>query len=371
MIMNKRDYYDVLGVDRNAGVDEIKKAYRQLALKFHPDRNPGDQEAEEHFKEAAEAYEALHDPDKRRIYDQYGHEGLRGTGFSGFGGFEDIFSNFGDLFEEFFGGTRQRQRNGPARGRDLRYDLEVEFLDAALGKKMELTIPREQDCDTCQGTGSETGERQTCPTCGGQGQVLQSRGFIRMATSCPTCEGRGQFISDPCSACRGRGRLEKERRVALTIPAGVDTGSRLRLRGEGESGRLGGPPGDLYVVIHVKAHEYFEREGDHVILRVPITMVDACLGAEIEVPTLKGARNLKIPKGINSGEILRFRNEGFPNLRGYGQGDQIMEVNVSTPTKLTRRQEELLREFAEIEDEKNSKKSWARRAKEKVKEALA
>ena len=369
----KKDYYEVLGLDRSADADTIKKAYRKLALENHPDRNPGDKEAEERFKEAAEAYEVLHDSEKRRIYDQYGHEGLQGTGFSGFGGFEDIFASFGDLFEDFFGGSRRRRRGGPSPGQDLRYDLEIEFLDAAFGKELEITIPREENCQECDGTGSESGRRETCPSCGGQGQVYQSRGFIRLATTCPHCRGTGHVVSDPCSACRGSGRVTREKVVSLKIPAGVDTGSRLRLRGEGEAGRLGGPPGDLYVVIHVRPHEFFEREGDHVFCRLPVTMVDAALGAEIEVPTLGGARTLKIPKGINSAEQLRFRGEGFPNLRGFGRGDQVIEINVVTPTNLTKQQQELLREFAELEMEKQEKKrkSWTKRAADKVKEALA
>lgn len=370
--MEKRDYYEILGIGRDADPDEIKKAYRTMALKYHPDRNPGDQEAEELFKEAAEAYEVLHDPQKKQIYDQYGHEGLQGTGFSGFGGFEDVFSSFGDLFEEFFGGSRRRRRSGPTRGRDLRFDLEIEFGEAAAVKEAELSIPREEDCPACQGSGSSTGTRQTCSTCGGQGQVHQTRGFFRMSTTCPTCGGQGRIVADPCEECVGRGRIQKEKVVSVRIPAGVDTGSRLRLRGEGEAGRLGGPPGDLYVVIHVKPHEFFEREGDHVICRIPVSMVDAALGAEIEAPTLDGSRTLKIPKGTNSGDVLRFRGEGFPNLRGYGSGDQIMEMQVLTPTKLTKRQEELLREFAELEKERNQKdkKSWTQRASEIVKEAL-
>ncbi|MDY6850461.1 MAG: molecular chaperone DnaJ [Thermodesulfobacteriota bacterium] len=367
--MDKRDYYEVLGVSRDADPEEIKKAYRQLALQNHPDRNPGDQEAEERFKEAAEAYEALHDPEKRKIYDQFGHEGLAGAGFSGFGGFEDIFSHFGDLFEGIFGGSGRR-RNGPARGSDLRYDLEIDFLDAATGKEMELTIPREENCGECSGQGAKPEGIQTCPACGGQGQVYQSQGFIRLSTNCHKCRGRGRVITDPCPECGGRGRVRREKTVSIRIPPGVDTGSRLRLRGEGEAGQLGGPPGDLYVVLHVRPHEFFEREGDHIICRIPISMVNAVLGAEIEAPTLKGSRKLKIPKGIQNGEVLRFRGEGFSSLRGYGRGDQLMEINILTPTNLTRKQEELLQEFAAEEEKKKDKKSWTQKAREKVKEAL-
>ncbi|MBU2549180.1 MAG: molecular chaperone DnaJ [Proteobacteria bacterium] len=370
--VSKRDYYDVLGVSREADEDEIKRAYRKLALQFHPDRNPGDHEAEERFKEAAEAYEVLHDPEKKRIYDTYGHEGLQGTGFSGFGGFEDIFSSFGDLFEEFFGGGRRR-RSGPAPGRDLRYDLEIEFEEAAFGKEVELTIPRQESCQTCEGTGSETGQRETCPTCRGQGQVYQSRGFIRLAATCHQCGGLGQIVTSPCPDCHGQGRVQREKKVMARIPAGVDTGSRLRLRGEGETGRLGGPPGDLYIVIHVRPHAFFEREGNHVICHIPVSMVQAALGAEIDAPTLHGDHKLKIPKGIQNGEVLRFRGQGFPDLRGYSPGDQIMEIQVRTPSNLSKRQKELLEEFAEIEEDKRKKqqKSWAKRASDKVKEALA
>ena len=255
-------------------------------------------------------------------------------------------------------------------GRDLRYDLEIEFMDAAKGKEVELAIPREENCETCQGSGSETGRRETCASCNGQGQIYQSRGFIRLATTCPRCRGEGTMVSDPCEDCRGTGRVQKEKKVSVRIPAGVDTGSRLRLRNEGEAGRLSGPPGDLYVVLHVREHEFFQREGDHVVCRIPVSMIDATLGAEIEVPTLDGDRKLKIPKGINTGELLRFRGEGFPNVRGYGHGDQVMEVQVLTPTHLTKRQEELLREFASIDQEKREKKSWTERATEKIKEAL-
>jgi len=371
--VNNRDYYEILGVGREASEEEIKKAYRALALKYHPDRNPGDGEAEEIFKEAAEAYEVLHDEEKRQIYDRFGHEGLRGTGFSGFGGFEDIFSSFSDIFEDFFGGSRRRARNGPVQGRDLRYDLEIDFLEACRGKETELTIPRQETCEQCGGSGSAGDTPPSiCTTCGGQGQVYQSSGFFRVSTSCPQCGGRGRVITDPCPECHGQGRTEQTRVVSLRIPPGVDTGSRLRLRGEGEAGQRGGPRGNLYVVIHVRPHEFFEREGDHVFCRIPISMTDAVLGTRINVPTMEGERELSIPKGTQNAKIMKFKGAGFPNLQGFGRGDQIMEINIKVPTDLTPRQEELLKEFADLEKEKKVKgKSWLNKAADKVKEALA
>jgi len=367
-VTHKQDYYDVLGVDRNADSEEIKKAYRKLALKYHPDRNKGDKEAEEKFKEAAEAYEVLRDPEKRQIYDQFGHEGLQGTGFSGFHGFEDIFSSFSDIFDDFFGMGRRRSRSWSNPGRDLRYDLEIDFIEAATGKDLELRIPRLETCEACQGTGARSGTGpQTCPTCQGMGQVYQTRGFFRISTSCPNCGGQGKIITSPCPDCRGQGRVEREKVVSLHIPPGVDTGSRLRLRGEGEAGIQGGPRGDLYVVIHVRPHDFFEREGDHVFCRIPISVIDAALGTKINVPTLNGDQELTIPKGAQNGMTLRFKGAGFPNLRGRGRGDQIMEIKVLTPTNLTKQQEKLLKEFARLEEEKK-KKPW-RKLKDHLKEA--
>jgi len=392
--VDKRDYYEVLGVDHGASGEELKKAYRKLALQYHPDRNPGDPEAEGRFKEAAEAYEVLHDPEKRQLYDQFGHAGLQGTGFQGFQGFDDIFSSFTDIFEDFFGNGRRSRANRPAAGRDLRYDLTLDFFDAAKGREMELAVPRLEACEECHGTGTTSGSGpQVCSTCHGSGQVYQTRGFFRLGTACPTCRGQGQVIVDPCARCRGEGRVKQERKVLLRVPAGVDTGSRLLLRGEGEIGHLGGPRGDLYVVIHVEPHDFFEREGDHLLCRIPVSMVDAALGGEIEVPTLlNGQQRLAIPKGTQSGKMLRFKEMGFPNLRGGGRGDQIMEIQVLTPTHLTKRQEELLREFTQagqdaergeprIEGDgqkkatpgrKRSKKkqSWVGKAADMVKEAL-
>jgi len=347
--MIDKDYYEILGVTRSATQEEIKKAYRKMALKYHPDRNPDNKEAEEKFKEASEAYEVLSDPEKRQIYDQFGHEGLRGTGFTGFRGFEDIFSSFGDIFGDFFG-FGGRPRSGPIRGDDLRYDLEISFEEAAFGKEVELEIPRTVKCEACGGSGAKPGTRPIpCPACGGRGQVTRSQGFFSISTTCPTCQGTGQIIPEPCSACQGTGRVKQKRKVSLKIPAGVDTGSRLRLRGEGEAGGRGGPPGDLYVVIHVTPHESFERNGDDIFCKIPISFTTASLGGKIEVPTLDGSETIQIKRGTQSGEVFRLKGKGFPRLQGYGRGDEIIQVTVSVPKKLTKRQEELLREFAAIE----------------------
>lgn len=352
---HKRDYYEILGVSRQADEEEIKKAYRKMALKYHPDRNPGDKEAEERFKEAAEAYEVLHDPEKRELYDRYGHEGLQSSGFRGFGGFEDIFSSFGDIFEDFFGfGRRSRgSASRPREGADLRYDLSISFMDAARGKEMELKIPRMETCSACRGSGIEPGTQpEYCPTCGGRGQVVQTQGFFRISTTCPRCHGEGRIITHPCAACRGRGRTERTKTLSIKIPAGIADGSRLRFRGQGEDGTNGGPPGDLYVVVHVEEHEFFRREGDHLFCTIPISMVQAALGAEIEVPTLEQPKKLTIPKGTQNGQVLRLKGEGFPHIRGSGKGDLIIEIQVKIPTHLTKRQEELLREFDELEGQK-------------------
>lgn len=351
--MINKDYYEILGVSRSSTQEEIKKAYRRMALKYHPDRNPNNREAEEKFKEASEAYEVLSDPEKRQIYDQYGHEGLKGTGFTGFRGFEDIFSSFGDIFGDFFG-FGARPRSGPIRGDDLRYDLEISFEDAAFGKEVELEIPRTVKCEKCGGSGAKPGTHPiTCPACGGRGQVTRSQGFFSISTTCPTCQGTGIIIPEPCPACQGTGRIKQKRKVSLKIPAGVDTGSRLRLRGEGEAGERGGPSGDLYVVIHVARHELFEREGDNIYCKVPIPFTTAALGGKIEVPTLEGSEFIQIKRGTQSGEIFQLKGKGFPRLRGYGRGDEIIQVTISVPKKLTKRQEELLNEFAALEGNNN------------------
>lgn len=355
--MSKKDYYETLGVSRSASVDEVKKSYRQQAMRFHPDRNPGDKEAEERFKEAAEAYEVLGDVEKRKIYDRYGHDGLRSSGYTGPGGFDDIFSSFGDIFEDLFGlgagGGRGRRRDGPIPGSDLRYDLTISFLDAAKGVQKEIEIVKRDTCWTCEGSGVRPGHSPImCSACQGRGQVVRSQGFFRVSTTCPNCQGEGRIIKDPCQDCQGMGLVRATKKVALKIPAGVDSGARMRLQSQGEGGRRGGPPGDLYVVIHVEPHEFFERHGDDVYCRIPVPMVQAALGCKQEIMTLSGPKTITIPKGIQSGNSITLKSEGFPQLRGYGHGDMMIEIQVVTPANLTKRQEELLREFAEIEEEK-------------------
>jgi molecular chaperone DnaJ len=353
----KRDYYEILGVSRNCSSEELKKAYRKLALKYHPDKNQGDKDAEEHFKEAAEAYEVLRDPQKKQTYDLYGHEGIAGTGFRGFSGHQDIFSTFGDLFEDLFGFSTTHRRYGesmgPEAGSDLRYNLEVSFEDAARGAETEIEIVRLESCSSCKGTGMASGSHPTiCPTCQGRGQIIRSEGFFRISSTCPHCSGSGTIITNPCKTCQGQGRVRERHKVKVRIPAGVDTGSRLRLRKEGEAGLRGGSRGDLYIVIHVKSHDLFERHGNDIYFRLPISIVQAAVGDKIEVSTLDGHRDLKIPAGTQTGEHFRLKGLGIPDLRGFGAGDQIVEVAVVTPTRLTERQCALLQEFADIEREK-------------------
>jgi len=348
--MEDKDYYKILGVSREVTEDQIKKSYRKIAMQYHPDRNPGNKEAEEKFKLASEAYEVLRDPEKREIYDRYGIEGLKGTGFTGFRGFEDIFSAFGDIFEDFFGlGTTSRRRSRARPGADLRYDLKISFRDAAFGKETEIEIPKNVVCDVCNGTGAKPGTDPTqCPSCRGTGQVTRSQGFFTISTTCSDCRGEGNIISHPCKECRGHGKVRKTKRIQVKMPPGVDTGSKLRIRGEGEEGERGGPPGDLFLFIYVETDDFFSREGDDIICQIPISFPQAALGTEIEVPTLNGKRKLSIPKGTESGEILRIKGEGFPKTRGYGRGDQIVQVIVRTPKNLTKKQEEILREFEEL-----------------------
>ena len=349
---SKRDYYEVLGVARGASQDEIKKAYRKLAIANHPDRNPGDAEAVVRFKEAAEAFEILSDPDKRARYDRYGHAGVSGAGGSPFTDVGDIFEAFGDLFEGFGlgGGGRSRQGRRARRGAHLRTSVRIELLDAAKGCTREIELDRRETCGTCNGSGSKPGTKpQKCDYCGGAGQVVQSQGFFRIQTTCPACRGAGEVIRDPCADCRGSGRVSKPVRLEVKIPPGVDNGMQLRVPGEGEPGELGGPRGDLYVDIHVKDHPLFEREGTNLTCDVPITFAQAALGATLEVPTLDGRHELEIKAGTQPDEVFRLKGSGMPDPHGGRRGDLFVRVQVEVPKKLSERQEELIRELAEIE----------------------
>lgn len=363
--MSKRDYYEVLGVSRQATDDELKRAYRRCAMKLHPDRNPGDAAAEEKFKECSEAYEVLSDEQKRAIYDKHGHEGLNRSsgGFGGAGaGFADIF---GDVFSDIFGGGG---RGGPRRGSDLRYSMELTLEQAAAGATESIRIPTLEACIECAGQGTANGKpAPKCPTCAGAGQVRVQQGFFVLQQSCPHCRGRGTQISDPCKSCRGAGKLRKEKTLEVKIPAGVDTGDRIRLAGEGEPGDRGSVPGDLYVQITVKPHDFFERDGSDLHCSVPIGFVSAALGGELEVPTLNGKAQLKIGEGTQSGKVFRLRGMGLKSVRGGGVGDLLCTVLVETPVSLNRKQKDLLREFGESlgGDDRHSPEasSWLDKAK--------
>jgi molecular chaperone DnaJ len=359
--MAKRDYYEVLGVDRTVDLEEIKKSYRKLAIKYHPDKNPGDKAAEDKFKELGEAYEALSDPQKRAAYDQYGHAAfdprMRGGGRGGsFHDPADIFREVfgggaGSIFDDLFGGGRADPTQ-PQRGADLRYDLEISFEEAANGCEKEITVTKLDRCETCHGTGAESGSRsRACPTCGGRGQVISARGIFSIAQTCPRCEGAGRIIDRPCKTCHGAGRHERTSRIKLRIPPGVDTGSRLRSSGNGEAGARGGPGGDLYVVLHVKPHDIFQRDGDDLICEVPVSFVQAALGAEVEVPTLSGKAHIKIPPGTQPGATFRLKGKGVKNIQGFGHGDLHVRINVEIPTHLNSAQKAKLQEFAELCDE--------------------
>ena len=354
--MDKRDYYEVLDVSRTATDQELKSSYRRLALRYHPDKNPGDASAEEKFKEAAEAYAVLSDPEQRRRYDRFGHSGVSSSGGGswgapGFGGIEDIL---GDLFGfgDVFGGARTGSRRSAAqRGADLRYDLEITLEEAANGMTANLRIPRLETCETCKGSGAAAGtEPESCTTCNGTGQMRFQQGFFSVARTCHACRGVGKVIKSPCGDCRGAGRVEREKQMEVKIPAGVETGSRLRVQGEGESGVSGGPSGDLYVVIHVSEHEHFERQGSNLYAAVPVTFAQAALGAEISVRTLEAEDKLKIPVGTQTGTVFRLKGKGMPMLGGRGRGDLFVSVTVVTPTSLTREQRKLLEQLATIED---------------------
>jgi molecular chaperone DnaJ len=348
-----KDFYAILGVPRSADDAALKKAYRNLARAYHPDRNPGDKKAEERFKEVSEAYSVLSDPEKRTQYDRFGTVGATGVGDAGFG------TIFEDLFEGFFGGgERGRGRTRARRGDDLRYDLELSLEEAAKGLETKLQVPRLETCETCRGTGVEAGSQpETCGTCRGQGQVRFTQGFLTVARPCPNCRGEGRIIRHPCPGCRGEGRVTRERLLKVTIPPGVENGNQLRLNGEGESGLGGGPAGDLYVVLHVRPHEIFVRDGAHLICELPLTFPQAALGDEIEVPVLDGTAKLKIPPGTQPGQRLSLKGKGVPHLRGRGRGDAIYEVVVEVPTELTARQRELLEELRRSSDGDSSSRA--------------
>lgn len=379
--MSKRDYYEVLGVGRNASEDEIKKAYRKLSKKYHPDLNPGDKSAEEKFKEINEAYEVLSDPQKRAAYDQFGHAGAQGFGGQGgFGDFQGGFGGFGaeeifgDIFDMFFGGGG-RKRQGPQRGSDLSYELELTFEEAAFGTTKTIEIPRTENCEVCQGTGAKPGTGQrTCPTCHGSGQqqIVQNTAFGRFIQTrpCQTCAGQGKIIEQPCQSCHGKGRVRKLRKITVHIPAGVDTGTRVRKGGEGEAGVRGGPPGDLYLLIRVKPHKIFRRDHNDVVMTLKISFPQAALGDVVEVPTLEGTETVKISPGTQNGTVLRLRGKGIVDVHGRGRGDQRIEIQVEVPTKLTERQRQLLGELAETMGQKPAGAQQEKSFFDKVKDAF-
>jgi molecular chaperone DnaJ len=356
---DKRDYYETLGLAKNASEPEIKKAYRKLAMKYHPDRNPGDKEAEQTFKEVQEAYGILSDPQKRAAYDQYGHSAFQG-GMGGAGGFAGGF-DFGDIMEEFFGGSPfesffggggSRRKNRPRRGSDIQYELELDFQQAVFGHKTEISIPRTEECNKCGGRGAvDRNDVETCPVCQGRGQIQRSQGIFSVATTCHNCNGAGKIVKNPCPSCNGRGINKRSTKLAVTIPPGVDDGYRIKLKREGETGENGGPRGDLYLLIRVRDHEFFKREGNHIILKQRITFAQAVLGSVIKVPTLREKVKLTVPAGTPSGRVFRIRGAGVDDVHGYGKGDQLVEVEVDVPKDLTSEQKKLLRAYAKSRGE--------------------
>lgn len=363
--MSKRDYYETLGVSKGASADELKKAYRRKAKELHPDRNSDNPNAEAQFKEVNEAYETLKDADKKAAYDRYGHAafegGMGGGPRAGGGDFSSAFSDvFEDLFGDFMGGGGPRGGGRrAARGSDLRYNLQILLGEAYSGIQKSITVPTSVNCNSCEGSGAEGGaEPQTCPTCSGMGKVRAQQGFFTVERTCPTCSGIGQIIKNPCGACGGSGREQKERSLSVNIPAGVETGTRIRLAGEGEAGLRGGPTGDLYIFIEVAAHELFQRDGSDLYCKVPVSMITAAIGGDVEVPTIDGGRSrVKLPAGSQSGRQMRLRGKGMPALRGAGSGDMFIELAVETPVNLTSRQKELLREFEKLSEENNPQNS--------------
>ncbi|HXS51980.1 MAG TPA: molecular chaperone DnaJ [Usitatibacter sp.] len=372
----KRDYYEVLGVNRDASEEDIKKAYRKLAMKHHPDRNPGNKEAEEKFKEAKEAYEILCEPEKRRAYDAYGHAGVNpqmggmGADAAGFGGFAEAF---GDIFSDIFGGGQGRGRSSVYRGADLRYNLEISLEQAARGTETKIRIPTMETCETCHGSGAKPGTHpKTCETCHGAGTVRLSQGFFSIQQTCPTCHGSGKMVTDPCPTCRGAGRMKKHKTLSVKIPAGVDEGDRIRLSGEGEAGVNGGPAGDLYVVMHLKPHSVFQRDGDDLHCQMPVSFTLAALGGEIEIPTLEGSAKIKVPAETQTGQVFRLRGKGIKGVRSSYAGDLLCEVVIETPVRLTERQKELLRELEDISQKDGSRHNPRSRSFiEKVREFFA
>jgi molecular chaperone DnaJ len=364
--MSDRDYYDVLGVGRDADTTAIKKAYRRLAVENHPDKNPGDKAAEERFKEAAEAYAVLSDPDKRERYDRFGKAGLGAQPFGGFD--QEIFADFGDVlgdifgFGGMFGGGRRRGRGTP--GRDLLYDLEIDFVEAVRGLSTEIRVPRLEPCEACEGRGAAPGDVTTCTTCGGRGQVAFQQGFFTVARTCGSCRGAGRKIRKACATCRGEGRVRAERTITVRIPAGVDEGMRLRLAGEGEAGTGGGAAGDLYVVLHVRPHEHFRRVEHDLVVELPVSFSQAALGARLRVPTLDGEEEIQVPAGTQSGTEIRLRGQGAPDVGGRGRGDEVVVVRVRTPRRLSAEQRELLESLARLDDEETAERGLFDRVKD-------